>query len=322
MGLDTLESLQLGLKKETSRGTAESAPDIFRSILADSVLDYSIALLPDEAKRAIAAKFPARAGTKTGVGTLKMPIRASEVVEFFQMLLGDPSSVLDSTALAFKHTMNGPGAGLTPPSFTAFLDRGASIGIKGYNLLQVAALTLSGDQEGLALLEGDMRFKTEAAGAIGSPSFTGELPQFTSYEANIKIDDVLADQVKTYNFKIANTVVAQRTLNQSQDIKDLLSVGPLMPTGTLEVYLSSETERAKFLAATQSKIELLLEGALIEDTSKETVQIIIPKAKYTAAPIGDLDGLFGIAFEFEGEFSIADSRIVQVNVINKTASYP
>lgn len=321
MAIETIQSYRLGLKKESVRGTAEASPDKWRALLGDSVLDYALALLPDETKRGINAKFPARAGVKTGTGSIKMPVRASEIGEFLHMVLGDPVSALDSTTLAYSHIFTGPPAGIQPQSYSLFLDRGASMGIKGYSLGQVPALTFNGDQEGLAQMEAEVMFKSEASGVIGSPSYAGESEQFTSYQSGLKIDAALVEEIKSYSVKIENALFPLRTLNNSQDVKDFYAAGPFMVTGSFEVYLAAETERAKFLAGTQSALQLLIEGAVIEDTSKYTLQIDLPKIKYTAFPIGELDGLFGVAAEFEAEYDTASSKLVAAKVINQTTAY-
>lgn len=322
MALATSESRQLGLAKETARGTAEAAATKWRGITVDSELTYARNLIDDEAKRGISAKFAARAGTKVGQGTIKFPVRASEVGEFLHMLTDAPSSTLVGPSLAYSHVFTVPSSQIQPPSYTAWLDRGAAAVVKRYALCNVAALTFSGDQEGLAMMEAEMMFKAEDDDSTpGSPSYTLESEQIASYETTLKIDTVAQAQIKDYSFKLENNLFPQRTLNGSADIKDLLAVGPHKLSGSFSIYLDTEAERAKFLAGTQLALDLVMTGQIIETVFPFSLTIAAPKAKYRAFPFGDMDGLLGAAVEFEAEYDFSTSRLYRATLVNKSASY-
>lgn len=320
MALATSESRRLGLKKEAVRGTAEALADKYRAITVDSELEYVLALIDDEAKRGISARFPAHPGVKTGTGSIKFPIRASEVGEFVHMFAGAPTSALVSTALAYEHTFKVPAASIQPPSYTLWLDRG--VNVKRYSLANVSQLAFTGDSEGLAQMEATMMFKSEdGGGSIGSPSFANESDELASYQTQLKLGGVTNAQVKSYSVNLENALFPQRTLNSSQDIKDLLAVGPHRVSGSFDIYIEDDVERAKFLAATQLSLELLIEGDIIEDASKYTLRVVCPKVKYRAFPLGDMDGLLGVSAEFEAEYDTATSKLADVIVINQSTSY-
>ena len=319
--LATTEQRVLGLAKETVRGTPEAAPTDFRAILADTALDYKLNLLPDETKRKISAAFPAAAGTKVGTGSIKFPVRASEIGEFLAMFAGLPSSALDSAADAFKHTYTVPPAigNITPQSYTQWLEYG--VASKRYSLCNISELTFSGDAEGLAQMEAAVLFKSEDSDDTGVPAFTTESEEFTSYQADLKIDTVSNAQVKSYSFKAENLLFPQRTLNGSQDIKDLLAVGRHKLTGNFEIYLENLAERDKFLIGAQSALDFTLTGALIEDASFEKFRFVIPKIKYTNFAFQDMDGLLGVNAEWEAEYSVASGKLFDMELTNRKTSY-
>ncbi len=322
MPVATSESRQLGLAKEAVRGTPEAAATKWRGITVDSELEYSRNFLDDEAKRGISAKFPARAGVKTGKGTIKFPVRASEIGEFLHMLTSNPVSTLVGATLAYQHVFTVPSSVIQPPSYTMWLNRGGAVAVKRYALCNVAALTFSGDAEGLANMEAEMMFKSEDDDATpGTPSYATESEQLTSYETILKIDGVANAQVKEYSVKIENALFPQRTLNASADIKDLIAVGPHKLTGSFTMYLEDEAERTKFLAGTQLGVELKATGSLIESGFFHDLSILAPKVKYRAQPFGDTDGLLGVAAEFEAEYDIATSKLYAATLVNKYVSY-
>jgi hypothetical protein len=322
MSLATSESRQFGLKKEAVRGTPEAAATVWRAVTVDSELDYSRAFLDDEAKRGISAKFPAKAGVKSGKGTIKLPMRASEVGEFLHMLTSNPVSTLVGPALAYSHVFTVPSTVIQPPSYTAWFNRGAAVAVKRYALLNAAALTFSGDAEGLANMEAEMMFKSEDDDATpGTPSYANESEQLTSYETVVKLDGVANAQVKEYSVKLENNLFAQRTLNASADVKDLIAVGPHKMSGSFTMYLEDEAERTKFLAGTQLAFELKMTGSAIDGGFFHDLAIAAPKVKYRAQPFGDTDGLLGVQAEFEAEYSVADSKLYTATLINKVTSY-
>ena len=213
MALCTDEVKRLGLKKESVRGTPEAAPDKWRAITADSVLDYVRTYVEDETKRGIAAMFPAAAGITLGTGTIKFPVRASDIGEFLHMCLGDPVSVLDSASLAFKHTWTIPIVGNQKQAYTLFMDRG--LDVHSYDLSQVSQLTFSGDGENPEQMEAAMLFKKEIAGAsIGSPDYTGESEELMSFDADCKIAGSSSIDVKTHSFVINPNMQPLRSQNK------------------------------------------------------------------------------------------------------------
>lgn len=322
MPLASSESRQLGLAKESVRGTPEAAATTWRGITVDSELEYARAIIDDEAKRGISAKFPARAGVKTGTGTIKFPVRASEIGEFLHMLTSNPVSTLVGPTVAYSHVFTVPSSVIQPPSYTGWLDRGAAAVVKRSALLNAAALTFSGDPEGLAQMEAEMMFKSEDDDATpGTPSYANESEQLTSYETILKLDGVSQPQVKDYSVKMENGLFPQRTLNASADIKDLLAVGPHKLSGSFSIYLDTEAERAKFLAGTQLSLDMEMTGAIIETIFPYSFKVNAPKVKYRAFPFGDLDGLLGAAVEFEAEYDLATSKLYSATLVNRKVSY-
>jgi hypothetical protein len=323
MTLATSESRQLGLVKESVRGTAVTPATKWRAITVDSELEYTLNLIDDEAKRGISAKFPAQPGVKTGTGSIKFPVRASHIGEFVQMLLGNPTTVdVGVAGSAVQHTFLAPPAVsvIQPQSFTMYLDRGTHV--KRYSLCNASKLTFSGDSEGLTQMEAAVMFKTEdSGGSIGTPVYTTESDELASYQTQLKIDGTTNVQVKSFEFVLENGLFPQRTFNSSQDIRDLLAVGPHKISGKFDIYIEDDTERAKFLAGTQSALRLLIEGEVLEGVIKNTLDINIPKVKYRAFPFGDMDGLLGVSAEFEAEYSFTDSKLADVVVINNVTAY-
>ena len=97
MALYAIESQQFGLKKESVRGTAESAPDKWYQSRGMVDINYGIQHLQDMGIRGIPAKFPPIQGIATGEAKIPLYYDAQMMGEFFYSALGAVASAEDST---------------------------------------------------------------------------------------------------------------------------------------------------------------------------------------------------------------------------------
>lgn len=322
MGAASLQELQLGLAKEVVRGTLVSPATIWHAIAGDSDLAFTPQFIDDESKRGVNANFPAERGVNVGAGVLKAPLRASDIGEYLQMAMGDPVSALVTASLAFRHTYTGGAVNLLLPTYSAHLNRGAALGVKGYNRLSVNTLQFSQDEVGLMQWEAGCLFEAEAAGGIGAPSFAGASEEFAPGQAVLKLDTVAQPQVKTWSVTIDNNMLAQRTQNASRNIRDIIARGPMRITGEGLFYFEDLAERDNFLAGTPRNITIRATSEeIIETAQAYDLKIDVQRAIWRAHPYGEDEGLIAAAAEFEGEYDIASSSLFTVELINKKAAY-
>jgi hypothetical protein len=204
------------------------------------------------------------------------------------------------------------------PSFTFFADRRLSK--KRYPLTVIKKLALSGAVDGKGLVNADVLFKTEEPASPFSPSYGSPKP-LMFFQTEFKIDGVTDLDVKSWTLNIDNGSVAHRTLNQSRDVKDILSPGRFMIDGGFEIFFESETQRQKFLDTSQAAINIVLTGDIVEDTLKNQLEFVLPEVRYTAFPFGNLDELLGAAVTFEAQYSTAAGYSLHAILTNAIASY-
>ena len=80
----------------------------------------------------------------------------------------------------------------------------------------------------------------------------------------------------------------------------------------MKVYFMDETERAKFIAATATSLEFLIEGALVGAAIKGTLDLSFPVVQYEAFPFGDENGFLGASVKWKALGSIATGAYVPV----------
>lgn len=312
-----IESKRFGLKKEAVRLTAEAAPDTWIAVEPDSEFDYKLNHIADTALRGIKAPYPNFPGTKECSGTVKLPARASDIGELFQMLLGNPTTAQQGVTTAYKHTFPTL-APLQPPTYTWFVDRG--VGIKKYSGVAAKKLSFTGPIDGALNLEAELLGISEADGAIGAPVFA-ESDVLEFFHTTMKIDGVARTDVKSWNCSIDNTLFTKRTLSQSQDAQDVMAPSKMIAEGGFLVFFESMAERDKFLANTTSSLEFLVEGAVADAPHKFTMDLLFPKVHYTAFPFGETDNLLAAQATFTAVYDTVTAKMLEAYLINLKTAY-
>ncbi len=310
-----------GFKKEASRGVAEASPAKFLAVGADSELNYSSVLIPDDRIRGFKERFPSAPGIKEGTGTLAtVDVEASTIGDLLMGCLGAVATIqpdAPNSPTVSRHTFSRLND-IQMPSFTFFVDRRLSR--KRYPLTVIKKLALSGAVDGKGLVNVDLLFKTEEPASAFTPTYGSPKP-LMFFQTDFKIDGVSDVNVKNWTLNVDNGSVAQRTLIQSRDAKDILSPGRFIIDGGFEIYFESEAQRQKFLDASLAALNIILTGDIIEDTFKNQLEFVIPEARYTAFPFGNLDDLLGAAVTFEAQYNIAAGYSLQAILTNAVPSY-
>lgn len=315
------ERKSFGFKKEASRGVAEASPAKFLAVGADSELNYSSALIADDRIRGFKDRFPSAPGVKEGTGTLAtVDVEASTIGDLLLGCLGSVATVqpdAPNSPTVYRHTFSRLN-GIQMPSFTFFVDRGLSK--KRYPLTVIKKLALSGAVDGKAIVGADVLFKTEEPSGSFVPNYGSPKP-LMFFQTDFKIDGVSDVNVKSWTLNIDNASAVQRTLNQSRDAKDILSPGRFLIDGGFEIFFETEAQRQKFLDGSVASLDISLIGDIIEDLFKNQLELVIPEARYTAFPFGNLDDLLGAAVTFEAQYNIASGYSLQAILTNAVPSY-
>lgn len=217
----------------------------------------------------------------------------------------------------YKHTFSLP-TSVQPPTYTFFVDR--NMEVKKYNGIAVRKMALTGNADGFLQHECELLGLSEAAGDIGSPSYANELAPLVFHHVTVKLGGTAMTNIKEWNLSIDSGLFGKRNPG-SQVAVDVIAPGRLKIEGSLTVYFEDETERAKFLAATSNSLQFLCVGSEIGTSVFETLDITLPKILYKAFPYGELDGLLGAQCTFEAVYDTVTSKLINVDLTNKDASY-
>jgi len=315
------EQKKFGFKKELSRGVSESAPAKYLAVGAESEMTYNTALIPDEKLRGLKERFPSSAGIKEGKGSLAaIDLEAATIGDLLLGCLGSVSTAqpdATNSPTVYRHTFSRLN-GLQMPSFTFFVDRGISV--KRYPLTVLKKLAFSGAVDGKGQVSADVLFKTEEPSTSFTPTYQAPKP-LMFFQTDFKIDGVSDVNVKSWSLNVDNGSVAQRTLNLTRDVKDIVSPGKFIIDGGFEIYFESEAQRQKFLDAGAAALEIDLTGDIIEDTFKNEVKFSLPEVRYSAYPFGAIEDLLGAAVTFNAEYKASAGHSLQAVLTNAVPSY-
>ncbi len=322
MGLARVEEKVFIIKKETVRGTAEAAAAGGRSlaVLPASEVNLNPNLLQNEKIFGDSQERTASAGPQEITGTLEMEPGADKIGELLLSLLGtvitDQPDV-GGAPLVFRHRFT-PGGVAQHPLYTLFVDRGAHQ--KKYGGLGVGQMTLNYPVDGRVAASVDVMAKTEAAGAVLTPDFSTDLEDLLFSDVSIDIAGVTSVKVRQMSVAINQNTTLKRILQTSRDPVDVVA-GRLEVTGSLQLFFEDDVERDKFQAGTVTDLFILAQGQVLQAAEKATLSMDLPRAKYDAAPVGEVDGIQVLEMTFRAFFDPTATYQTQVTLINKVASY-
>jgi len=312
----------IGLKKEATRGVAETTIAKYLAVEKASEFEYKLNLIEDEMLRGTYERYEPIAGTKEGTGKFTIDLDAMNCGEIFYSLLGSVNTQLIGTN-AYRHIFTRDLTNFLLPSYTFFIRRadGTNIKHKAYSLSVVKSVAISGAVDGKARLDADIIFQKEQnTNATFNPQWT-DISPFMFYQTQIKINDTLITNVRNWTLNIDNQANGIRTFNQSQDITDILATNKLLVNGTFELYFENEVERAKFLNNEYARINIILIGKEIETGIHYQLEFVLPRIHYSAFPFQDMDGLLGSAVAFSGYRGITEQNSISVQLTNIETGY-
>ena len=307
------------LKKESVRGTAETAPAKHVKVARDSSLDYSLEHIENDRIQGVNSDFNPEAGRKIGVGKLTIDVEAETIGEFMYSLLGTVVTAQQSTSTAYVHTFSKT-TSTRHQAYTMFVNRGvdyfrSSLGV-------VKRIEFSGDTQGKAQASVDMLFKAEQTASSFSPTIAAPDP-FLFHETIFKIDGTQDSDIGKWNLSIDNQSEGLWLLNSSQDVSDIVTAKKLMLEGGFDIYFTNTAERADFLANTSRKMEVVMTGATITGTHAYTLTLAAYGCRYVSVPFdSELDGgLIGASVGFKGFYSVSDSKAFDATLKNTSTTY-
>lgn len=323
MGCERTHRKVFIIKKQGTRLSTEAVPTDGRSIpvLPASEVNLNPNLLPNTKIYGDAEERDSDVGPREWTGTLELEPGADLLGELLLSLLGKVTTDqpdVGGAPTVFRHKFVSHPTTDEHPLYTLFADRKTEA--KKYGATAVNQMTFTFPVDGRVAVSADIMTLTEESGATLTPDFTADLESLLFSDVSIDIAGVTSSQIRQVSVQINHNQVVKRVLNVSRDGVNICA-GPLEVTGGFQIFFENATERDKFIAGSVSDVLILVQGQVLEDVQKATLQIDMPRVKYDAAPFGDEDGAQVIDFTFRAVRDTSSGFQVEATLLNLETAY-
>jgi len=314
----------VAFEKESTRLTLETAANW---IAPESSTEFQVdrVLLEDNGTRDIKEKFPSVVGPKAVSGSIvNLPVEQdANLGDLLFAVLGgqgaSPGSLGDG---GYSHVFT-PATVIIPPTYSFHVDRGAVLGVKGYNGCLIKKMTLNQEQGERLMMNAEIIGLNEATGNVGSPSFSDPDPFTFDHISSIALATVdNKANIVSFSINIDNQAKLKTPINGVVTPSDINCVDGVLVDGTFNTYMVNETERDKYVAGSVSDLVITYIGKVIGGAITYKITIDIHKIEYQAYPFGDINGMFGASVAFNAVYSTGDSQTITVTIQNaQSGSY-
>lgn len=174
--------------------------------------------------------------------------------------------------------------------------------------------SLSLDIKPNAIVTGTLGFLGKAASAFSassiddSPAAASTTSPFDSYTGSLKEGDVTIAIVTGLTLNLQNGLETMFALFNDDPYR--IGVGRANLTGTLSAYFTSADLANKFIAETESSLELVL-----TDLAGNSYNILVPRIKYTGADKSMTENNVAIDLPFQALYSSTQSTALRIDRI-------
>ena len=266
-------------------------------------------------------------GQKRGEGTIAVNLDTKSSPYFLYGAMGTLSTSNDGNGV-YTHTFSRNNSN-TPKTLSLTFDKSvtSSRELFTYSTLNSFNLSFSTDNEfAIGSAEVLSRFPvTTTSGTLATTS--GTLLSFK--DAEVQLGTSLSDaegnactKVDNFSLTVNNNAESQwRSCSNDGDV-DFISVKNHMVEGEMTIYFENVTERDNFYNLTKQAAIITLTGDGIGGGLSEFVKIRIAKFRYQDNEIETgIDDLLAQTLSFTAEYSSTDSKTVDIQVRNRTATY-
>lgn len=171
------------------------------------------------------------------------------------------------------------------------------------------------------MVEAGVKAKTQASATAISPAFT-TVPSFDHTQVIVKIGGSTIGEVENFELEYKNGISMIHALGNAEPSYAAIEGGSEV-SGKMDLYLDSTTlaELTNYINKTTRSLELIATGASIGSAANYVLDIVIPKAVYTAAESKITDNHNLLSISFNGMYDTSTSKLIGVTLTNLLAAY-
>lgn len=321
MSAITQAIVAMGVKKETTWGTAATPPDIYWIVDPSSNMKVDHEPIEHRGRAGVRAElWKLSKGPKSVSGQIKLRPESENIGQILASFFGAAGSPTSLGSGAYRHAFK-PLNTSQLASLTIAVDRGfASPGRSYYTGCVVDQLTFEGDDRGPVMLTADVVGKDESAGASLTPSLS-TLEPFVFHQCAVDLNGTNTD-VRAWKVALKNNVGLRWGLQGGgTNTPQGYFVGVIEVDLEATLWFESAALRTDWLAATARNFKLTATGASIGGGFSHRLEISLPKLAIGGADFGDVDGAVGLEIKGKGMYDPTGGVVTNASVtIDNTVS--
>ena len=312
----------VGLAKETTAGVPVT-PAMYLPFLECTMQEDFVKLADNSARgiRDIQGENSV-VGKKSGKGNLKVVLEPDNIPLLFGATMGIFTSDTNEGNGVYTHLVSRDADNL-PLSLSLTFDRVQDRQLFTYCVVDKAQIEFS---DGMAMATFDTLSRcpvTTASGTLTTASGT----LFSFKDATVQVGSTLtvaqtaaAFRVKDFKLSVNNT--AELVYVVGNNDVDSIAHKNFEVSGTVTLYFENTTQRDAYRNNSKNAMVVTLNGAGIGGGLSQFIKFNIYKMRYeNYKPDLSIDGLATETFDFVAEYSSLDSKTMDLQVRNRTASY-
>lgn len=307
----------ISFKKESTWGTAV-VPDKSIAVRPGNgiAIKEDIQLIP-AIRGQLQKNYNAIKGKVGYEGDYTFDAFADYIGHFLLSALGSDSAANPGgETLVYTHTFS---ENSLKPSYT--IEQAISENVRRYAGAIVSGFKIEGKVGEMLEFTPTIMAKTQASASAITPAFTTVAP-FNHTQLVVKIGGSTIGEVESFDFEYKNGLEMVYALGNAEPSYFSINGGS-EASGKIELYLDSTslTRFNNYISNTQESIELIATGGAIGNASNYVLDILIPKAVYTAAETKVTDSHNLLSIDFDSYYDTATSKLLSVALTNLVASY-
>lgn len=218
--------------------------------------------------------------------------------------------------IVYSHTFSEIAA---KPSMT--IEQAISEHVRRYAGAIVDQLKITSKTGEKLMVEAGFKAKTQATATAITPAFT-IVPSFDHTQVIVKIGGSTIGEVESFELEYKNGISMVHALGNAEPSYAAIEGGSEV-SGKMDLYLDSTTltEMSNYVNKTTRSLELIATGSAIGNASNYVLDLLIPKAVYTAAESKITDNHNLLSISFNGYYDTATSKLISAVLTNLTSAY-
>lgn len=329
MGYIAGENINLGLGKESTRGTAVTPTAWLAGRTPSGINVVNDKTLIQETRGSRSASKGSVITEQRAEGDIEFNVKNVTIVHLLLSLLGSVASdTADGETEVYEHTVTVDGDNPQAPSYTFALSKPTMQDYE-YALGVATSIEFTFAPDDLVYAVANLMAVSEAEHADYTPSFSADDHKFRHQDVSVKIANNVAGLagasaicVNEGSLSIVNNASVKRCLSSLNPVDILANLIEI--TGSLTLDYSNDTYHDIYKNGDVKAMQITIENSSVDIGNAEHPRIVITLPAVTFEGLTEdrpIDSIVSETIEFNAHYDDTEAKQVSIVVTNEQASY-